>query len=126
MNRRRDETSSQDLAAPLRVGVLADTHGLLRPEVLERLAGCDVLLHAGDVGDPEVLSQLTTVAPVWAVRGNVDGGALAALPAFLAGWLGGAGGVEVQAAAAAGSVPRAVERSADGPSGAPPSAAAGR
>jgi putative phosphoesterase len=65
--------------------VLADTHGLLRPRVLERLAGCEILLHAGDVGEPEVLAALADVAPVRAVRGNVDGGELAALPFLLEG-----------------------------------------
>jgi len=58
----------------VRVGVLADTHGLLRPRVLELLAGCDRLLHAGDVGDPQVLVELRRLAPVEAVRGNVDQG----------------------------------------------------
>jgi uncharacterized protein len=74
----------------MRIGVLADTHGLLRPRVLELLAGCQVLLHAGDVGDPAVLAGLAALAPVHAVRGNVDHGALAALPAVLAGYLGAA------------------------------------
>jgi putative phosphoesterase len=79
----------------VRVGVLADTHGLLRPLVLERLAGCDLLLHAGDVGragDPgeePILVRLARVAPVVAVRGNVDGGELAALPEAQAGDLAG-------------------------------------
>lgn len=63
------------------VGVISDTHGLLRPEVLEALAGCDVILHAGDVGDPQILQSLVTVAPVFVVRGNVDHGPWAdALP----------------------------------------------
>jgi putative phosphoesterase len=74
---------------PLRIAVLADTHGLLRPRVLARIAGCDLVLHAGDVGDAAVLRGLEAVAPVWAVRGNVDGGELAKLPAVLAGSLGG-------------------------------------
>jgi uncharacterized protein len=58
----------------VRVGILADTHGLLRPRVLELLAGCDRLLHAGDVGDAGVLAALRRLAPVEAVRGNVDHG----------------------------------------------------
>jgi len=58
----------------MRVGVLADTHGLLRPRVLELLAGCDRLLHAGDVGGVEILSRLREIAPVEAVRGNTDAG----------------------------------------------------
>lgn len=58
-----------------RLGLISDTHGLLRPEALEALAGVERILHAGDVGSPEVLEQLVRVAPVTAVRGNVDGGA---------------------------------------------------
>ena len=56
------------------VGVVADTHGLLRPELLAAFAGVDLILHAGDVGKEEVLSGLETLAPVVAVRGNVDRG----------------------------------------------------
>ena len=56
----------------MRIGVLADTHGLLRPEVLAALRGVDALLHAGDVGKVEILTQLATIAPVTAVCGNVD------------------------------------------------------
>ena len=56
------------------VGILSDTHGLLRPEVEKRLAGCDHILHAGDVGDDEVLERLRQIAPVVAVRGNMDYG----------------------------------------------------
>lgn len=55
-----------------RIGVISDTHGLLRPEALTALAGVELILHAGDVGRPEVLVELQTVAPVLAVRGNVD------------------------------------------------------
>jgi uncharacterized protein len=73
----------------MRVGVLADTHGLLRPRVLERLAGCDLLLHAGDVGDVALLARLAEIAPVTAVRGNTDEGAAARLPEVAAGELGG-------------------------------------
>ena len=57
-----------------RVGLVSDTHGLLRPELLEALAGCTLIVHAGDVGRPEVLDGLRQVAPVVAVRGNVDRG----------------------------------------------------
>lgn len=65
----------------MRVGVISDTHGLLRPRVPELLAGCDAVLHAGDVGDPAILQRLAEVAPVTAVRGNVDtAGVLARLP----------------------------------------------
>ncbi len=54
------------------IGVISDTHGLLRPEAVSALRGSDQILHAGDVGDQEILSTLTTIAPVTAVRGNVD------------------------------------------------------
>jgi putative phosphoesterase len=56
----------------MRIGVLSDTHGLLRPEVLPALAGVDHILHAGDVGDPAILDALRGVAPVTAIRGNID------------------------------------------------------
>jgi len=54
------------------VGVISDTHGLLRPEAVAALAGSDLIVHAGDVGDPAVLESLSRLAPVHAVRGNVD------------------------------------------------------
>lgn len=66
------------------IGVVSDTHGLLRPEVPPLLEGCDLIVHAGDVGDPALLETLAGIAPVHAVRGNVDGGVLAHLPATLA------------------------------------------
>lgn len=56
------------------VGIISDTHGLLRPEALEALQGSELILHAGDVGDPAILDQLAEIAPVHAVRGNVDHG----------------------------------------------------
>jgi putative phosphoesterase len=59
------------------VGVISDTHGLLRPEAVAALQGSDYIIHAGDVGDPGILAQLAAIAPVTAVRGNVDGGAWA-------------------------------------------------
>ena len=63
------------------VGVISDTHGLLRPEALSALHGSDILIHAGDVGDADILPRLRTIAPVFAVRGNVDAGPWAeALP----------------------------------------------
>jgi putative phosphoesterase len=54
------------------VGVISDTHGLLRPEAIAALRGCDLIVHAGDVGSPDVLDRLGALAPVRAVRGNVD------------------------------------------------------
>lgn len=60
--------------------VISDTHGTLRPEVLEQAAGCEAILHAGDVDSPEVLKQLKEIAPVYVVRGNVDGAWAADLP----------------------------------------------
>ena len=56
------------------VGVISDTHGLMRPQALAALRGCDLIIHAGDVGKPEVLAALGTIAPTYAVRGNVDTG----------------------------------------------------
>jgi uncharacterized protein len=65
-----------------RIGLISDTHGLLRQAALDALAGSDLIIHAGDVGKPEILDALKAVAPVVAVRGNVDTGAWAsALPA---------------------------------------------
>ena len=54
------------------VGLVSDTHGLLRPEALAALEGSDLIVHAGDVGDPGILERLRVLAPTWAVRGNVD------------------------------------------------------
>jgi putative phosphoesterase len=59
------------------VGVISDTHGLLRPEAVKALEGSDYIIHAGDVGDPAILDKLSAIAPVTAVRGNVDRGAWA-------------------------------------------------
>ncbi len=56
----------------INVGVISDTHGLLRPEAVAALAGSDYILHAGDIGSPEILAQLRGIAPVSAIRGNVD------------------------------------------------------
>ncbi|HJQ33013.1 MAG TPA: metallophosphoesterase family protein [Pyrinomonadaceae bacterium] len=65
------------------VGVISDTHGLVRAEALEALAGAELIIHAGDVGGPEVLEALRRVAPVIAVRGNNDRGDWAeALPDY--------------------------------------------
>jgi putative phosphoesterase len=57
----------------MRLGVIADTHGLLRPEVFQAFAEVDHILHAGDIGPPELLTELQAVAPVTAVYGNTDG-----------------------------------------------------
>ena len=54
------------------IGVISDTHGLLRPEALQTLAGVDLIVHAGDIGGIEVLERLGALAPVTAVRGNTD------------------------------------------------------
>jgi uncharacterized protein len=56
------------------VGVISDTHGLLRPQAVDALRGADLILHAGDVGKPEVLDELRQLAPTFVVRGNVDHG----------------------------------------------------
>ena len=54
------------------IGVISDTHGLLRPEALAALQGSHCIIHAGDIGDPHILEQLGQIAPVTAIRGNVD------------------------------------------------------
>ena len=56
------------------IGIISDTHGLLRPEVSRVFKGVELILHAGDIGSPEVLQQLKAIAPVTAVRGNNDTG----------------------------------------------------
>jgi uncharacterized protein len=56
------------------IGLISDTHGLLRPEAFEALEGCDSIIHAGDAGKPEIIEKLRAIAPVVAVRGNVDKG----------------------------------------------------
>ena len=57
---------------PILIGIISDTHGLLRAEAIDALRGSDHIIHAGDVGTPEILDRLGAVAPVTAVRGNVD------------------------------------------------------
>lgn len=57
-----------------RVGVVSDTHGLVRPELLRALEGSDLIVHAGDIGKPQVLEALARIAPVHAVLGNMDSG----------------------------------------------------
>jgi uncharacterized protein len=56
----------------MRIGVISDTHGLLRPEALKALQGAEQILHAGDVGDPPILDALRAIAPATAIRGNID------------------------------------------------------
>lgn len=65
----------------MRIGIISDTHGLLRPEVAPALKGVDQILHLGDVGKASILDELAKIAPVTAIRGNVDReGACAKLP----------------------------------------------
>jgi len=68
------------VASKLTVGVVSDTHGLVRPKAIEALRGSDVILHAGDIGGNHVLQELGELAPVIPVRGNVDGGWARLLP----------------------------------------------
>ncbi|KPA89309.1 metallophosphoesterase family protein [Pseudomonas asplenii] len=56
----------------MKVGVISDTHGLLRPEAIAALQGCERIIHAGDIGKPEVLERLSAIAPLFVVRGNND------------------------------------------------------
>jgi uncharacterized protein len=60
--------------SPRIVGVISDTHGLLRPEAKTALAGSDLIIHAGDVGKPEILDELKAIGPLFVVRGNIDHG----------------------------------------------------
>lgn len=59
------------------IGIISDTHGLLRPEAVDLLRGSDHIIHAGDIGNLSILSQLSDIAPVTAVKGNCDRGELA-------------------------------------------------
>ncbi|HUO17143.1 MAG TPA: metallophosphoesterase family protein [Verrucomicrobiae bacterium] len=65
------------MSTSILIGVISDTHGLLRPEAVAALEGSQHIIHAGDVGDPEILDKLASIAPVTAIRGNVDKGAWA-------------------------------------------------
>jgi len=56
----------------MRIGVISDTHGLLRPEAEQRLAGVARIIHAGDIGGPDIIARLGRIAPVIAIKGNVD------------------------------------------------------
>lgn len=60
------------LKTSILIGVISDTHGLLRPEALAALQGSQHIIHAGDIGAPEILTNLSTIAPVTAIRGNID------------------------------------------------------
>ncbi|MGM9660348.1 MAG: metallophosphoesterase family protein [Faecousia sp.] len=66
-----------------RIAVLSDTHGLLRPEVVSAITGCDAIIHGGDINKPEILDRLEEIAPVWVVRGNNDKEWAAHIPATL-------------------------------------------
>jgi putative phosphoesterase len=75
LNTRQRKTVAQNsrpASAARRIGLIADTHGLLRPDVHEALAGVELILHAGDVGGDEILDELSIIAPVQAVFGNTD------------------------------------------------------
>ncbi len=65
-------------AIEITIGVISDTHGLLRPQAIEALRGCAMIIHAGDVGNAEVIIGLRGLAPTFAVRGNIDSGKWAA------------------------------------------------
>ena len=59
-------------SAQIVIGVISDTHGLLRPEAIDALQGSNYIIHAGDIGDPDILASLAKLAPVTAIRGNID------------------------------------------------------
>jgi uncharacterized protein len=65
-------TGTPSTSRAISVGVISDTHGLLRPEAVEALTGSELIVHAGDVGDASVLERLRAIAPTTAVRGNID------------------------------------------------------
>ena len=67
-------------AETIRVGLIADTHGWLDPNIAAAFAGVSLILHAGDIGHPRVIEQLEAIAPTTAVKGNIDGGELRFLP----------------------------------------------
>jgi uncharacterized protein len=68
------KTEDDDRMPPILIGVISDTHGLLRPEAIEALRGSEHIIHAGDVGGVEILAVLSAIAPLTAIRGNVDKG----------------------------------------------------
>jgi uncharacterized protein len=81
MKRMSTKRTATNKSAGRLVGLISDTHGLVRPEALAALCGCDLIIHSGDIGKPEVLDALRAIAPVAAIKGNIDIGAWAyALP----------------------------------------------
>ena len=74
----RGNTFGRVNASDIIIGVISDTHGLIRPQAVAALAGSNLIVHAGDVGKPEVLKRLGELAPTFAVRGNIDTGDWAA------------------------------------------------
>src|SRR5215469_4322584 len=64
--------SARDCRKSMIIGVISDTHGLLRPEALELLRGSEHIIHAGDIGSPDIIPALEKIAPVTAIRGNID------------------------------------------------------
>jgi Calcineurin-like phosphoesterase superfamily domain len=66
--------SSLKSTMAFKIGIISDTHGLLRPEAVRRLTGVDHIIHGGDIGRPPVIADLRNIAPVTAIRGNVDKG----------------------------------------------------
>jgi uncharacterized protein len=72
-----DQEADTSREIPILIGVISDTHGLLRPEAVDVLRGSEHIIHAGDVGAPDILDALRAIAPLTAVRGNVDKGAWA-------------------------------------------------
>ena len=78
MSRRRSKNAKTSSNRMPRVGLISDTHGLLRPEAIAFLRGSDFIVHAGDIGDPGVLKELKALAPLTVVRGNNDNGPWAA------------------------------------------------
>jgi hypothetical protein len=73
----RHKHARQVLKTSILIGVISDTHGLARPEALAALRGSDQIIHAGDIGAPEILDKLVAIAPIHVIRGNIDKGAWA-------------------------------------------------
>ena len=67
----------------MKIGIISDTHGLLRPEVIQALDGCEAILHGGDINKQEIIDQLEMIAPVYVVRGNNDKDWAEHIPMFL-------------------------------------------